>query len=392
MAATAYFYASADNSGQTSTDNLVRMFARPLSNSSGGPDPNPTTMGAELATEINAASEDTIWIFPNKLVEVLDDTAAATAASVGDMLINGPDMGLRYQRFTLMMQALYDGLDDPTVIAGLHLDEEPSFFGNLYSYYALGGSHSERGTAMYNALQNPSLGRYFPAYMRELTEGQLQGFTDWNGDVGSRYAVDWDKVMLAKSRDAIQGFADIFAGVFGYTPGMVANYDDEHLIRTRKYSSGQPVGAGTRTIGGVSQPALWLAGDSQAVFSGLTKPNWWNSLITALNWVRSLRGRIVPQISRPGVDGDSNPVVTNYDLWDELMAHLGAMGIDTFIGFVAGWGSTDKNHMQSVLAGLEIETDLPSRYELIPYDADSITTNGVTTEYASSLGTGRVTS
>lgn len=392
MAATAYFYASETNSGETSTDNMIRMFCRPMSAGAGGPDPTPATQGAALATEINAASEETIWIFPSRIMSVLDNTAASGCVSVADMLVNGPDIGLRKQRFIAAMTALRDNLDDGIVIDGLHFDEEPGYMGDTFGYYTLGGSSSARGTAMFNVLQDPVLRRYFPSYMWELTEGQLQGFTDWNGTVGSRYAVDWDRVILNKTWDSVREFASIFEDVFGYLPATTCNYEDENLVRARKYSSGQPVGAAARSIANVSCPPMWLAGDTNSAFTTTAKPNWWNSLIWNLNWVRSLRGRVVPQISQPGYDGDNNPVVTNYDLWDEMMAHLGAMGIDTFIGFTSGAGSPAKAHMQSVLAGLEIETDLPSRYDLIEYDADSVTTNGYTTEYASSLGTGRVTS
>lgn len=392
MAATAYFYASDTNTGETSTANMIRMFCRPLSNGSGGPDPSPATQGAALATEINAASEETIWVFPSRLMSVLDNDGAAGCVSVADMLVNGPQTGLRKQRFLAMMTALRDGLNDGIVIDGLHFDEEPGYMGDTFGYYTLGGSSSARGTAMFNVLQDPVLRRFFPSYMWDLTEAQLQGFDTWDGTVGSRYAVDWDRVMIGKIWDRVRDFVSIFESVFGYVPATVCNYEDENLIRARKYSSGQPVGAAARSIANVSCPPMWLSGDTNAAYTTTAKPNWWNSLIWNLNWVRSLRGRIIPQISQPGYDGDANPVVTNYDLWDELLAHLGAMGIGEFIGFTYGAGSTPKGHMQSVLAGLDVATDAPARYDLIAYDADSITTNGVTTEYASSLGNGRVSS
>lgn len=152
------------------------------------------------------------------------------------------------------------------------------------------------------------------------------------------------------------------------------------------------------TIAGISAPVTYLdmRGDSGVRYSRTNKHERWNRLIDKLNFVRSTAqpGWTTPWVAPPGYGRNgpdtwarANQLDEEYWLWETLMNHMVAMGIDTFIlwnpqtrfnpnavvtdAFMDNWHSRNQR----------VPTNQLRNLAPIPLDADQIVTNGVVTTY-----------
>lgn len=151
------------------------------------------------------------------------------------------------------------------------------------------------------------------------------------------------------------------------------------------------------TIHGISAPSSYLVdyGAAGTSYSRLSKHPRWNSMIGALNAIRSAAasGPVHPWIAPPGY-GRRGPDTwarsTELDaemwLWNAFMDQCLAMGVDTFILWnpPARWNpnaAANDRYMDSWFGG---KTAHHERLSLpaIPLDADEFETNGVTVRYS----------
>ena len=89
----------------------------------------------------------------------------------------------------------------------------------------------------------------------------------------------------------------------------------------------------------------------------------------------------MPHLINLRYDGDNRTANANPQNAVELMKHVAAMGIREHVWFASGATQDDVTEYQSIVERVEVLATPTRRLPVIPYDADSVTTNGVTTTY-----------
>lgn len=247
------------------------------------------------------------------------------------------------------------------------------FFGELLS----------RDQAHLSALPPTMRGMSVEQFLNYRSPGSTAAFNDYN-----QFAKDFRADFLRRV------FYDAFRDAYGV--GIpTSNYEDIHTGFTVTNRNNREMNTGS--MAGISAPVAYLdRRDNAARYARTTKDHRWNILIDQLNEVRSSAqpGLTTPWVAPPGYgrfgpDTWSRPgdLDEEFALWKVHMAHMLAMGIDTFIL----WNPSPRFNPSAATADAMMDgwlrqnrrvstpqlRDLPE----IPLDADYIETNGFVTTY-----------
>ncbi len=247
----------------------------------------------------------------------------------------------------------------------------------------------------FGELMNPHrpLSSVLPTSMRNITVDQFMDYRDPQGTVAlndyNQFAAEFRANMI---NDVFSGaFTDAFGGYI-----KISNYNDLNPSFQTFHYTNRPDKAAT--CGGISAPIAYLdhRNENTPRYARTEKIQRWNRLIDVLNRARSAAGTglVTPWVSAPGygkygANSWARPteLAGEYKIWEIMMDHMLAMGIDTFVLWNPGPRFNPNAHVTDAFvdqwladhpraAGPQLR-NLPE----IPLDADSITTNGVTTTY-----------
>lgn len=241
-----------------------------------------------------------------------------------------------------------------------------------------------------------------PESMRSVTVDQ---FMDLQDPVGKQARRDY---YIFAEEFVAEFMADVFSGAFEQAYGEhipISNY--RNIIPT--FDTYGPHGEvyPPLSLAGISAPQTYVAERDRSRFPRIrntTKSTRWNDLIDAINRNRSAAasGLVTPWISAPGFGvndlsswhwvNEESEVDAECWLWDELMGHLVAMGVDTFIAWNPGphnsgsdycnFAAQTDRHMDSWLAAHpRVPRPLSRNLPEIPLDSDEIVTHGFVTTY-----------
>ena len=207
--------------------------------------------------------------------------------------------------------------------------------------------------------------------------------------------LDYDQFAVELRENFIQReFVDLFERVFEkYIP--TSNYRNVNPTFYLENFGNKPFPVAT--IGGISAPSCYLERYPDfGRYKFIQKDLRWNRLIDNLNACRSTaaNGLVTPWVSAPGYGRDashtwarSSELAGENRIWEIMMGHMLAMGIDTFIL----WNPTVRYNPNAVETDAFIDRWLAehprvsgpqlSNLREIPLDADQIVTNGVVTTY-----------
>jgi len=222
----------------------------------------------------------------------------------------------------------------------------------------------------------------------------LDAFIAGSGE-GAQPRRDYNQFAHEFRADLIRRvFMDTFEQAYG-TRIHASNYWD--VIPSdpvmRFYDGEQPAAS----IAGISAPVAYIEYMPQSNrYRNAEKDPRWNRLIDKLNNVRSTAqpGWTTPWIAPPGY-GRNGPdswarasqLEEEYWLWDTMMSHMTAMGVDTFIL----WNPSSTFNPNAVATDAYMDDWLGGNPRVphgqlrdlnpIPLDADEIVTNGAVTTY-----------
>lgn len=201
----------------------------------------------------------------------------------------------------------------------------------------------------------------------------------------------WNRFAARLTTDALQRvILEPARAAFG--EGLPAsNYQDVNPNRPVTDRNGWPMG--NALTPDISSPELylWIGNDQR----GRNKDPRWNRLIQCLNVARGCLAtpgqQLEPWVSSPSFTGDESPPFEDRWLWEQLVRHLSASGVKTFLFWNPrpplsdreGTGRWRKDmtfaaELFQSLHVVEPRRDLPE----IPYDSDVIETVELRTTYA----------
>lgn len=283
---------------------------------------------------------------------------------------------------------------DPKYIA---LDEETRGYQNvpilMPLWEFLGSSGPERASKFAAIYADPTLLARLPLALRQSSVAELSLIDNQYVHANSYLAGVWDAwVLKQRANDLKTITVDTYEQVWGRRPRYF-NYDDRRSTRARKEIFGKPMPAGDVAMGTISALPLYLQthtnpysilNDGHRAALGLpllTKAYRWNLFIDYLNQQRACKTDSMPHLAALRYDGDNRTANANPQNAVELMKHLAAMGISEQVWFSPSVASTEITEYQSIVERIEVLARPTKRLPVIPYDADSVTTNGVTTTY-----------
>ena len=235
-----------------------------------------------------------------------------------------------------------------------------------------------------------------PQSMRTVTVSQFMNYQNQQGTIALNDYTGFSERFRADLLYNV--FGDAFKQAYGRIIPM-SNYKDSNPSFDIYLYSSRPFQRST--VAGISAPMVYVEFRQNANrYARLQKDQRWNRLIDALNQVRSMAANelVTPWISAPGY-GRYGPdtwaraadLESEYRIWEILMDHMLAMGIDTFLlwnpgtqfnpqarasdAFVDRWLAE-----HPLCAGPQLR-DLPETQ----LDVDEIVTNGVVTRYSDFL-------
>ncbi len=283
---------------------------------------------------------------------------------------------------------------DPKYIA---LDEETRGYQNvpilMPLWEFLGSSGPERASKFAAIYADATLLARLPLALRQSSVAELSLIDNQYVHANSYLAGVWDAwVLKQRANDLKTIVVDTYEQVLGRRPRYF-NYDDRRSTRARKEIFGKPMPAGDVGMGTISALPLYLQthtnpysilNDGHRAALGLpllTKAYRWNLFIDYLNQQRACKTDSMPHLTTLRYDGDNRTANANPQNAVALMKHLAAMGISEHVWFSPSVASTEITEYQSIVERIEVLARPTKRLPVIPYDADSVTTNGVTTTY-----------
>lgn len=283
---------------------------------------------------------------------------------------------------------------DPKYVA---LDEETRGYQNvpilMPLWEFLGANGPERASKFAAIYADATLLAKLPLALRESSVEALSLIDNQYVNANSYLAGVWDAwVLKQRANDLKTITVDTYEQVWGRRPRYF-NYDDRRSTRARKEIFGKPMPAGDVAMGTISALPLYLQthtnpysilNDGHRAALGLpllTKAYRWNLFIDYLNQQRACKTDSMPHLAALRYDGDGRTANANPQNAVELMKHLAAMGISEHVWFQTNPSSVQITEYQSIVERIEVLARPTKRLPVIPYDADSVTTNGVTTTY-----------
>jgi len=283
---------------------------------------------------------------------------------------------------------------DPKYIA---LDEETRGYQNvpilMPLWEFLGANGPERASKFAAIYADATLLAKLPLALRQSSVAELSLIDNQYVHANSYLAGVWDAwVLKQRANDLKTITVDTYEQVWGRRPRYF-NYDDRRSTRARKEIFGKPMPAGDVAMGTISALPLYLQthtnpysilNDGHRAALGLpllTKAYRWNLFIEYLNQQRACKTDSMPHLAALRYDGDGRTANANPQNAVELMKHLAAMGISEHVWFQTNPSSVQITEYQSIVERIEVLARPTKRLPVIPYDADSVTTNGVTTTY-----------
>jgi hypothetical protein len=244
-----------------------------------------------------------------------------------------------------------------------------------------------RATLFRPVFERPELRAKLPA---ELLAFAPEDFASHVGRGREAYLA-WDRfsgeITQAALREAV---LDPARATFGEQL-PVSNYQDTNPARAIRDLNGWPMGGALTRERSSPELYLWIGNDHR----GRKKDPRWNRLIQCLNVARACLAtpgqHVEPWVSSPGFTGDESPPFRDRWLWEQLVRHLSASGVSTFLFFNPRPPPADREgsrHWEEdmtfaaelfrALPAPEPRRDLPE----IPYDSDVIETGELRTTYA----------
>lgn len=235
-----------------------------------------------------------------------------------------------------------------------------------------------------NELPESMRGLSVDDFMNYRSSAGRDAYNDYN-----QFATEFRAKLLRRI------FYDAFEREYGVTI-PTSNYRDLIAGFPVFYYTGRT--APVATVAGVSAPVTYLdtRGEDGVRYQNMQKDQRWNRLIDKLNAVRSSAqpGLTTPWIAPPGY-GRNGPdtwartaeLEEEKALWNELMQHMLAMGVDTFILWNPGTRFNQNaiaidDWMDDWLREHPVVSTTQLRsMPAIPLDADQIETNGYVTTY-----------
>jgi len=247
----------------------------------------------------------------------------------------------------------------------------------------------------FNELMDPnrSLSPVLPVSMGQVTVDQFMNYRNFAGTVALN---DYNQFAAQLRASLLKDvFSDAFESAYErYIP--ISNYADISPSFDLTRYTARPILEGT--MAGISAPITYLdfRGEGATRYARTEKDRRWNRFIDALNRCRSASttGLVTPWVSAPGYGRNGpdtwarpNELTGEYRIWELMMDHLLAMGIDTFIL----WNPNSRFNPSAVPTDAFLDQWLadhpvgagPQLRDLseIPLDADAVITNGVVTTY-----------
>jgi hypothetical protein len=283
---------------------------------------------------------------------------------------------------------------DPVYIA---LDEENRGYQNIPIlmplWEFLGASGPERAAKFVEIYANPTLLARLPLALRKSSVSELSLIDNQYIHPNSYLAGVWDAwVLKQRAKDLTTIAVDTYEQRWGRRPRFF-NYDDRRATRARKEIFGKPMPAGDVAMGTISALPLYLQthtnpysilNDGHRAALGLpllTKAYRWNLFIEYLNQQRACKTDTMPHLTPLRYDGDNRTANANPQNAVDLMKHVAAMGIREQVWFSPSVSGSEITEYQSIVERIEVLARPTRRLPVIPYDAESVTTNGVTTTY-----------
>jgi len=283
---------------------------------------------------------------------------------------------------------------DPVYIA---LDEETRGYQNvpilMPLWEFLGADGPERASKFVEIYANATLLARLPLALRQSSVAALSLIDNNYIHANSYLAGVWDAwVLKQRANDLKNIVVDTYEQTWKRRPAYF-NYDDRRATRARKEIFGKPMPAGDVAMGTISALPLYLqthtnpysilnSGHRTALgLPVLTKAYRWNLFIDYLNQQRACKTGEMPHLTALRYDGDGRTANANPQNAVDLMKHLGAMGVREHVWFQTNPTSDQITEYQSIVERVQVYPRPTRRLPVIPYDADSVTTGGVTTTY-----------
>jgi hypothetical protein len=244
---------------------------------------------------------------------------------------------------------------------------------------------AERAAKIAKVNNHPFLDRYSPEQLRAYTQANMAAFSSWDSGVGKAlmwWAHNNTQIFLDTMSGAV---APVYSAVLGEACPPVSNYGDEVLRETRYGLQTEPYYYGTRSVGGLSAPYLYVNRFSSLppIFTGQTNEHRWLMFLYNNNWMRAIRrtASLEPWFSYPSWDGLTH--VGDMQSSRYMVQAAAAMGAEHGMMWSppSGMGvgsvpslSTQLAYMEATLADLPArQVDDDERMTQLAYNATTVT-------------------
>ena len=241
---------------------------------------------------------------------------------------------------------------------------------------------ANKETSIRSIWEDPTCYANLPSYLKQYTPANFI----WGGPDFRNAYVRFNYYAAGIKREAIRKtIIHTYRSVYGSEPYLiVGNYGDMRLRFPILDQNGWPWRENGR-LSEESCPVTYLGMFGQK-FARAQKHIGWNCLIDCVNLVRTcmVEGKRAPTpwVTYPGWAGDYKPEHHTFWLWEQVVRHHVAAGVNTFLY----WGPKEStvNPHNHVFAN-DLWGSLspsPRRYDpFIPIDADEIVSGSVRTTY-----------
>lgn len=268
----------------------------------------------------------------------------------------------------------------------LDIEENSGVFAIFKDVPGMAGLQSPRVAIFRRVFDDPAVRARLPEELRAFEAGDFAIHTGRGRDA----YIAWNRFAATKDRQAIRDAILAPAREAFGRDVPVSNWEDVNTPRRLVDSGDWPLEGALTPHASSPSTYLWL-GHGEPLGE---KDRRWNQFIRAINVVRGCLAtpdqQVLPWVSYPLYGGDHLPPLPDPWLWEQLMRHFAASGVETYLfwnprptrqDFAAAKRWMDEMEIaRGVFTALEVappQRDLPE----IPFDADVIETGGVRTTY-----------